>query len=173
VLILREVLRWQATDVAELLDTSVASVNSALQRARATLASIDVERLDTTVDPEHEALLARYVDAFERYDMTALAKLLRDDVVISMPPHDLWLQGTDNVIGWMVGPGQGCAGSKLLPVAANGTAGFGSYKPAGEGRWEPWALQVIEVKDGRISGHHNFLYPELFAEFGLPAFLEG
>ena len=173
VLILREVLRWQATDVAELLDTSVASVNSALQRARATLASIDVERLDTTVDPEHEALLARYVDAFERYDMTALAKLLRDDVVISMPPHDLWLQGTDNVIGWMVGPGQGCAGSKLLPVAANGTAGFGSYKPAGEGRWEPWALQVIEVKDGRISGHHNVLYPELFAEFGLPAFLEG
>jgi RNA polymerase sigma-70 factor (ECF subfamily) len=172
VLILREVLRWQATDVAELLDTSVASVNSALQRARATLASIDVERLDTTVDPEHEALLARYVDAFERYDMTALAKLLRDDVVISMPPHDLWLQGTDNVIGWMVGRGHACAGSKLLPVAANGTAGFGSYKPAGPGRWEPWALQVIEVKDGRISGHHNFLYPELFAEFGLPPFLE-
>jgi len=173
VLILREVLRWQATDVAELLDTSVASVNSALQRARATLASIDVERLDTTVDPQHETLLARYVDAFERYDMTALAKLLRDDVVISMPPHDLWLRGTDNVIGWMVGPGHACAGSKLLPVAANGTAGFGSYKPAGPGRWEPWALQVIEVKDGRISGHHNFIYPELFAEFGLPPFLEG
>jgi RNA polymerase sigma-70 factor (ECF subfamily) len=104
--------------------------------------------------------------------MTALAKLLRDDVVISMPPHDLWLRGTDNVIGWMVGPGHACAGSKLLPVAANGTAGFGSYKPAGPGRWEPWALQVIEVKDGRISGHHNFLYPELFAEFGLPPFLE-
>jgi RNA polymerase sigma-70 factor, ECF subfamily len=173
VLILREVLRWQATDVAELLDTSVASVNSALQRARATLASIDVERLDTTVDPEHEALLARYVEAFERYDMTALAKLLRDDVVISMPPHDLWLQGTDNVIGWMSGPGIGCSGSKLLPVDANGTAAFGSYKPVGPGRWEPWALQVIEVKDGRISGHHNFIFPELFAEFGLPPFLEG
>jgi RNA polymerase sigma-70 factor (ECF subfamily) len=173
VLILCEVLRWQATEVAELLDTTVASVNSALQRARATLGSLDVDRLDTTVDPEHEALLARYVDAFERYDMTALAQLLRDDVVISMPPHDLWLQGPEQVIGWMVGPGQGCAGSKLLAVSANGTAGFGSYKPAGEGRWEPWALQVIEVKDGRISGHHNFLYPELFAEFGLPAFLEG
>ena len=172
VLILREVLRWQATEVAELLDTTVASVNSALQRARATLASIDVDRLDTTVDPEHEALLARYVDAFERYDMTALAQLLRDDVVISMPPHDLWLQGIDDLVGWMVGPGKGCAGSKLLPVAASGTAGFGSYKVAGPGRWEPWALQVIEVKDGRISGHHNFLYPELFAEFGLPPFLE-
>jgi RNA polymerase sigma-70 factor (ECF subfamily) len=173
VLILCEVLKWQATEVAELLESSVASVNSALQRARATLGSVEIDRLDTTVDPEHEALLARYVDAFERYDMTALAKLLRDDVVISMPPHDLWLQGPDEVIGWMVGPGHACAGSKLLPVAANGTAAFGSYKIAAPGRWEPWALQVIEVKDGRISGHHNFLYPELFEQFGLPPFLEG
>jgi RNA polymerase sigma-70 factor, ECF subfamily len=173
VLILREVLRWQATEVAELLDTSVPSVNSALQRARATLAGLEVDQLDTTVDPEHEALLARYVDAFERYDMAALARLLRDDAVISMPPHDLWLEGRDQVIGWMAGPGHECAGSKLLPVLANGTAGFGSYKPAGPGRWEPWSLQVIEVKDGAISAHHNFLYPELFAEFGLPPFLEG
>jgi RNA polymerase sigma-70 factor (ECF subfamily) len=172
VLILCEVLKWQATEVSDLLDTTVASVNSALQRARATLAGLQVDQLDATVDPEHEALLARYVDAFERYDMTALAKLLRDDVVISMPPHDLWLEGIENVIGWMEGPGIGCAGSKLIPVAANGTAGFGSYKPAGPGRWEPWALQVIEVKGGRISGHHNFLYPELFAEFGLPPYLE-
>jgi len=172
VLILCEVLKWQATEVAELLDTTVASVNSALQRARATLASLEIDQLDSTVDPEHEALLARYVDAFERYDMTALAALLRDDVVISMPPHDLWLEGPENVIGWMVGPGIGCAGSKLLAVQANGTAGFGAYKPAGPGRWEPWSLQVIEVKGGRISGHHNFLYPELFAEFGLPPHLE-
>ena len=130
VLILCEVLKWQATEVAELLETSVASVNSALQRARATLGSLPIDELDSTVDPEHEALLARYVDAFERYDMTALAALLRDDVVISMPPHDLWLQGPDDVVGWMVGPGHACAGSKLLPVWANGTAGFGSYKPA-------------------------------------------
>jgi RNA polymerase sigma-70 factor (ECF subfamily) len=172
VLILCEVLKWPATEVAELLDTSVPSVNSALQRARATLGGLDVDELDTTVDPEHEALLARYVDAFERYDMAALAQLLRDDVVISMPPHDLWLQGPDNVVAWMEGPGIGCQGSRLLRVEANGTAAFGSYKPAGEGRWEPWALQVIEVKDGRISGHHNFLYPELFAEFGLPPHLE-
>jgi RNA polymerase sigma-70 factor (ECF subfamily) len=172
VLILCEVLKWQAAEVAELLETSVASVNSALQRARATLATLEIDRIDTTVDPAHEALLAAYVDAFERYDMTALAKLLRDDVVISMPPHDLWLQGPDNVIGWMAGPGEGCAGSKLLAVEANGTAGYGSYKPAGPGRWEPWALQVIEIKDGRIAGHHNFLYPELFAEFGLPTHLE-
>jgi RNA polymerase sigma-70 factor, ECF subfamily len=172
VLILCEVLKWQATEVAELLETSVASVNSALQRARATLATMDVDDLDTTVSAEHEELLARYVDAFERYDMTALAQLLRDDVVISMPPHDLWLQGVDQVIGWMEGPGHACANSKLLAVTANGTAAFGSYKPAGPGRWEPWSLQVIEVRDGRISAHHNFLYPELFAEFGLPPFIE-
>jgi RNA polymerase sigma-70 factor (ECF subfamily) len=172
VLVLCEVLKWSASDVATLLETTVASVNSALQRARATMAALDVERLDPTVGPEQEALLARYVDAFERYDMTALAALLRDDVVISMPPHDLWLQGPDNVVGWMVGPGHACEGSKLLPVWANGTAGFGAYKPAGPGRWEPWSLQVIEFRGGRLSGHHNFLYPELFAEFGLPPFVE-
>ena len=173
VLILCEVLKWPATEVAALLETSVASVNSTLQRARATLGSLEIDELDSTVDPEHEALLARYVDAFERYDMTALAALLRDDVVISMPPHDLWLQGPDNVVGWMVGPGHACEGSKLLPVWANGTAGFGAYKPAGPGRWEPWSLQVIEFRGGRLSGHHNFLYPELFAEFGLPAVRRG
>ena len=172
VLILCEVLKWQATEVAELLETSVASVNSALQRARATLASMEADELDTTVSPEHEALLARYVDAFERYDMTALAQLLREDVVISMPPHDLWLQGIDQVIGWMEGPGHECAGSKLLAVQANGTAAFGSYRKVGPGRWEPWSLQVIEVRDGKISAHHNFLYPELFAEFGLPPVIE-
>ncbi len=171
-LILCEVLRWQATEVAELLDTSVASVNSALQRARATLASIEIDQLDTTVDPEHEALLARYIDAFERYDMTALVRLLQHDVVVSMPPHDLWLEGIDELVAWFTGPGAGCAGSKLIAVEANGTAAFGSYKPAGPGRWEPWSLQVIEVRDGRISGHHNFLFPDLFEEFGLPPFLE-
>jgi RNA polymerase sigma-70 factor (ECF subfamily) len=173
VLILCEVLRWSAAEVAELLDTSVASVNSALQRARATLASIDSDDLDSTVDPQHEALLTRYVDAFERYDMTALARLLRDDVVMSMPPFDLWLRGPDEVVAWMLGPGAACADSKLLPVSANGTAAFGSYKPAGPDRRDPWALQVIEVRDGLIAGHHNFIYPELFEAFGLPSFVDG
>ena len=173
VLILCEVLRWQATEVSELLETSVASVNSALQRARATLAALDTAALDSTVDPAHEELLARYVDAFERYDMTALAQLLRDDVVISMPPYDLWLEGPEEVIGWMRGPGHECSGSKLVRVEANGTAAFGSYRIAGPDRWEPWSLQVIEVRGGKISGHHNFLEPlGLFEEFGLPAFLD-
>ena len=173
VLILCEVLKWPATEVAELLDTSVASVNSALQRSRATLAQLDLDELDTAVDPENEALLTRYVAAFEAYDMTALASLLRDDVVMSMPPFDLWLQGPSNVVEFMVGPGHECAGSKLLAVHANGTPAFGSYKPVGPGRWEPWAIQVIEVRNRAISGHHNFVYSELFAEFGLPPFLEG
>src|SRR5436190_11184196 len=133
VLILCEVLRWSAQDAAELLDTSVASVNSALQRARATMATLETESLDSTLDPEHEALLARYVDAFERYDMDALVELLRDDVVLSMPPYELWLQGVDNLVGWFQGQGIGCAGSRVLPVAVNGSAGFGSYRMARPG----------------------------------------
>ncbi len=173
VLILCEVLKWHAAEAAELLEVTIASVNSALQRARATLAALDADSLDTTADAEHQALLARYVDAFERYDMDALVSLLHDDAVMSMPPYDLWLEGADQVVAWMAGPGIGCKGSKLIAVEASGTAGFASYKPAGPGRWEPWALQVVEVRDGLISGHHNFLYPELFAGFGLPASLGG
>ena len=170
VLILCEVLKWQAAEVAELLESSVASVNSALQRARATLADAPAGSLDPVTDPEQAELLARYVDAFERYDMDALTQLLRDDVVLSMPPWDLWLQGRDDLLAWFVGPGIGCAGSKLIPVEVNGTAGFASYKPAAPGRW---AIQVVEVRDGRISAHHNFIGADLFAQFGLPDHLEG
>ena len=126
VLILREVLRWQATEVAELLDTTVASVNSALQRARATLADRDLERRrrPAAVDPAQEALLARYVDAFERYDITSLVALLHDDAVMSMPPYDFWLQGPDEMGKWFLGPGSGCEGSRLVPTTANGCAGL-------------------------------------------------
>jgi RNA polymerase sigma-70 factor (ECF subfamily) len=172
VLILCEVLRWSAQDAADLLDTSVASVNSALQRARATMAALEGEHLDSTLDPEHEALLVRYVDAFERYDIDALVQLLRDDVVLSMPPYELWLQGPENLAGWFLGQGIGCDGSRLLPIAVNGTAGFGSYRKMRPGVWEPFAIQVVEVADGKIVGHHNFLYPERFADFGLPPRIE-
>jgi RNA polymerase sigma-70 factor (ECF subfamily) len=172
-LILCEVLRWQATEVAELLDTSVASVNSALQRARATMATMPIESLDSTVDPQHQALLARYVDAFERYDIPALVGLLRDDVVLSMPPFDLWMRGAQELAGWFLGEGIVCQGGRLLPIDVNGTAGFGNYHLVRPGLWEPWAIQVIEVADGKISGHHNFLYPEHFAAFGLPPRIEG
>jgi RNA polymerase sigma-70 factor (ECF subfamily) len=171
VLILREVLRWQATEVAELLETSVASVNSALQRARATLASRDVSH-PPAVDAEQRALLARYVDAFERYDITSLVTLLHDDAVMSMPPYDFWLRGPVEMGRWFLGEGSGCRGSRLVPTAANGCAAFGSYRPDGQGGHRPWALQVIEISGDRIVGHHNFLDTALFAAFGLPACLE-
>ncbi|WP_206518039.1 sigma-70 family RNA polymerase sigma factor [Rhodococcus sp. X156] len=171
VLILREVLRWQAAEVAVLLDTSVASVNSALQRARATMATTRSAPLDSTLDARQTDLLTRYVDAFERYDIDALVRLLKEDVVLSMPPFPFWMRGADDLAAWFLGPGIVCQGGRLLPVQVNGTAGFGNYHRVGPGRWEPWAIQVIEVSDGRISGHHNFLGAEQFAAFGLPPVL--
>ncbi len=172
VLILAEVLRWPAVEVAELLGTSVASVNSALQRARKTLASHQGERLDPVTDPAHRDLLERYVDTFERYDIAALVSLLRDDAVLSMPPFDVWLQGPSELADWFLGEGIVCQGGRLLPIQVNGTAGFGNYHCAAPGLWEPFALQVIEVAGNQIIGHHNFLYPEIFAEFGLPPRIE-
>ena len=175
VLILREVLRWQASEVAELLDTSVASVNSALQRARAQLSDNDLTP-DTPVDPLDDAqreLLDRYVAAFEEYDMDALTSLLQEDATLSMPPFDLWLQGADEVRAWFVGHGIGCKGSRLLPVNANGSPGFAQYRPSAAGGWEPWALQVLEISDGRIAHLNSFLDTQrLFPLFGLPARLD-
>ena len=175
VLILREVLRWQATEVAELLDTSVASVNSALQRARATLAarSLDEQVVHPTgVDEEQEALLARYVEAFERYDIPSLVALLHEDAVMSMPPFDFWLQGPEQFAAWFVGDGSVCRGSRLLATRANGGIAFACYHPDPAGGHTPWSVQVLEVADGRIIGHHNFLNTELFGVFGLPAHLD-
>lgn len=173
VLILREVLRWQASEVAELLDTSVASVNSALQRARATLASHhDDDDPPAPVSADQQALLARYVDAFERYDIPSLVSLLHDDAVMSMPPYDFWVQGPVEMGRWFLGQGIGCRGSRLVATHANGCPAFGSYKPDPEGGFKPWAVQVIEVSGDRIVGHHNFLDTDLFAAFGLPAHLD-
>ncbi len=177
VLILCEVLRWQATEVAELLDSSVASVNSALQRARATLAAGNVSTSDPApeLNADDRALLARYVDAFERYDMEELTALIQEDATQSMPPFDLWLSGRDDILEWWVGPGAGCRGSRLVPtVAANGSPAYGQYKPSesGEG-YDPWALQVIELENGRIVEFTFFLDTEtLFPLFGLPARLD-
>jgi RNA polymerase sigma-70 factor (ECF subfamily) len=171
VLILREVLQWKASEVAELLGTTVASVNSALQRARATLADREIADTDTyaPTDPDQRDLLDRYVEAFERYDMEALTLLLREDAVMSMPPYDLWLRGPADIVAFMVGPGAGCEGSRLVPTVANGTPAFGHYKPTGDGGHEPWALQVIEVTDGKIAGFHSFLdTARWFPLFGLP-----
>jgi RNA polymerase sigma-70 factor (ECF subfamily) len=130
------------------------------------------ETLDDVVDPDHQALLARYVDAFERYDIPTLVALLRDDVVLSMPPWEVWLQGPQELADWFLGEGIVCQNGRLLPVTVNGTGGFGNYHYVSPGVWEPWAIQVIEVADGRIIGHHNFLYPHMFPEFGLPMRIE-
>ncbi|MEO6125031.1 MAG: sigma-70 family RNA polymerase sigma factor [Ilumatobacteraceae bacterium] len=173
VLILREVLCWHADEVAELLDTSVASVNSALQRARATMAAdAGGHKPSTAVDPSQQALLARYIDAFERYDMTKLVELLHDDAIMSMPPFTMWLEGPDQITEFFVGQGAACEGSKLVATTANGCPAFGSYKPDPNGGYAPWAIQVIEMADDRITGHHNFLDTKLFEAFGLPAHLD-
>jgi RNA polymerase sigma-70 factor (ECF subfamily) len=174
VLILREVLRWKATEVAELLDTTVASVNSALQRARSTLAAANLGA-GGPMDEAQRKLLARYVDAFERYDMDSLTSLLREDAMWSMPPYELWLQTHDDIRTWCLGPGIGCRGSRLVPTVANGSPAFGQYKPGDtKGILEPWSLQVLEVSGDRISGITFFLdTARWFPLFDLPPRFEG
>jgi RNA polymerase sigma-70 factor, ECF subfamily len=172
VLILREVLRWKADEVASLLETSVPSVNSALQRARATLATRSVTDAEVAEprDDEQRRLLARYVDAFERYDMDALTAVLHEDATQSMPPFALWLTGPDEIARWMLGPGAACRGSKLVPLVANGLPAFGQYKPSGpNGELEPWSVNVLEIAGGRIVTLTFFLDTErLFPLFDLP-----
>jgi RNA polymerase sigma-70 factor, ECF subfamily len=170
VLILCEVLRWKASEVAELLETSVASVNSALQRARATLETVDIVDTAPTVDEADTDLLARYVEAFQAYDMEALTALIKEDAVQSMPPYDLWLQGREDIFTWWLGPGIGCRGSRVVPTtSANGSPAFGQYKPSPDGGYDPWALQVLELAGGRIVELTFFLETEtLFPLFGLP-----
>jgi RNA polymerase sigma-70 factor, ECF subfamily len=172
VLILCEVLRWKAAEVAELLETSVASVNSALQRARATLEASDLSAAGTSaLDEADTELLARYVEAFERYDMDALTSLIHEDATQSMPPYALWVSGRDDILAWWVGPGAGCRDSRVIPtVTANGSPAFGQYKPNPDGEGHvPWALQVLEVERGRIVGFTFFLDTEtVFPLFGLP-----
>src|SRR3954454_20699617 len=177
VLILREVLRWQASEVAELLGMTVVSVNSALQRARATIDALDRDASGPAVlQGDEQDLLDKYVDCFERYDIDNLVKLVADDAEFSMPPFDLWLHGTPDIAKWYVGQGSGCEDSRMIALRANGCAAFAQYKPPGPNRWEPWALQVIEVGDGKIPGLHHWIPPfagELFEAFGLPDHLEG
>jgi RNA polymerase sigma-70 factor, ECF subfamily len=177
VLILREVFRWRAAEVAELLETSVPSVNSALQRARATLDQRNVSEADTTpsVDKADAAMLARYVEAFERYDMDALTSLIHEDATQSMPPYSLWLSGRSNILEWWVGPGAGCRGSRVIPtLTANGSPAFGQYKPSETGSgFDPWALQVLEIEKGKVAEFTFFLGTEtIFPLFGLPPRLE-
>jgi RNA polymerase sigma-70 factor, ECF subfamily len=177
VLLLCEVFKWKAAEVAELLETSIASVNSALQRARATLEANELSAAGATpsVDEADAELLARYVQAFERYDMEELTSLIHEDATQSMPPFDLWLRGRDDILTWWVGPGGTCRDSRVIPtVAANGAPAFAQYRPVpgGEG-YEPWALQVLEIAHGKIVELTFFLDTErVFPLFGVPLQLE-
>jgi RNA polymerase sigma-70 factor, ECF subfamily len=179
VLVLREVLRWSAKEVAEVLETSVASVNSALQRARATLDELDLEDADAPARPDGEdesRLLEQYLEAFAAYDIDRIVALLRYDVVFDMPPLPLWLRGPADVGTFMLGPGAACRNSKLIATSANGLPAFASYKPDPDsGAWLPWSVTILEAstKDGEatVTGVHNFLapfMPSLFASFALP-----
>ena len=170
-LLLTEVLGWSASEVAESLDTSVAAVNSALQRARATLATRNVGPARMELSDEQSKLLERYVEAFERYDVDALTALLRDDATLSMPPYALWLRGREAIRAWLLGRGCGCRGSRLVPTAANGLPAYGQYRPGVDGApHQPWALVVLELSEDGILAWNSFLDTEtLFPRFGLPS----
>jgi RNA polymerase sigma-70 factor, ECF subfamily len=168
VLLLMEVLGWSASEVAENLETSVAAVNSALQRARTTLASCNVGE-PAAMSESQVRLLDRYVDAFQRYDVEELTSLLCQDATFSMPPYALWLRGPEAVRNWLLGRGCGCRGSRLIPTAACGSPAFAQYRPKPEGGHQPWALVVLELAGDRIGGWNSFLDTEtLFPRFGLP-----
>ncbi|XXS72887.1 sigma-70 family RNA polymerase sigma factor [Sorangium sp. So ce131] len=169
-LLLTEVLGWSAAEVAESLSTSVASINSALQRARATLSTRDLGDARVSLSDDQSALVDRYVTAFERYDVDTLTTLLHQDAVLSMPPYTLWLRGHDPIRAWLLGRGAGCRGSRLIPTAACGSPAFGQYRPAPEGGHKPWALIVLELSGDRIATMTSFLDTEaLFPRFGLPS----
>jgi RNA polymerase sigma-70 factor, ECF subfamily len=174
VLLLRDVLRWKADEVARLLDSTVASVNSALQRARATLAAVGGEIEPRPLDDGARDLLDRYVDAFERYDIDAFVKLLHEDATQHMPPYEMWLRGREDIGTWMLGPGSKCRGSRVLATWANGSPAFAQYRLAEGGGREPWALHVLEVRDGRIAHISSFLDLDsgLFQRLGLPPALD-
>jgi RNA polymerase sigma-70 factor (ECF subfamily) len=169
VLVLREVLDWSATEVAELLGTSVDSVTSALARARSTMSKLDSASDARPLGDDDRSLLDRYVAAFEAYDVTTLVALLHEDATFAMPPYSFWMRGRVDIERWWNGPGAVCRNSRVLLTRANGGPAAAVYHPAAADRWEPFALHVFEVRDGRIGGICHFLDTSLFADFGLPA----
>jgi RNA polymerase sigma-70 factor (ECF subfamily) len=170
VLLLTQVLNWSGAETAEALDMSVAAVNSALQRARATLDTRNPAVVPRALNEEQQQLVARYVAAFEAYDVEALTKLLHEDATLSMPPYEMWLQGHAEIAKWLNSFGLGCRGSILVPVEACGTQAFAQYRRMGE--W-PWALLMLDIRDDRIMGMTSYLDVEtLFPRFGLPMRLE-
>lgn len=177
-LILREVLGFSAVEVADLHGSSVASANSALQRARATLAARRAETGDLAAPPSdavQRALAERYAAAFSRFDMEELNMLLHVDATMCLPPYALWMRGAGDIQAWLSGPAVGCRGSRLIPAVANGSPAFGQYRPSADGTgFDPWALQVVDVRGDRVTGISFFRDTErLFPLFGLPAHVDG
>jgi RNA polymerase sigma-70 factor, ECF subfamily len=173
-LLLTEVLGWSAAEVAVCLETSVAAVNSSLQRARATLAARRVPAAAATLSPSQEELLERYVEAFHHYDVDGLVALLREDATLSMPPYTLWLRGPDAIRTWLLGRGSGCRGSRLIATRACGSPAFAQYRLGADGVHFPWSLTVLELDGDRIVAWNSFLDTErLFPLFGLPMILSG
>jgi RNA polymerase sigma-70 factor (ECF subfamily) len=174
VLILREVLKWKASEVAKLLDTTVVSVNSALQRARSTLSerNVTLESASQPVDDAQQELLARYVDTFERFDIEALIALLHEDVTMQMPPYPLWMQGAGEYRTWLNGPGAECVGSRLAPINANGAPAFAQWRRDPNGGYRAWAIHLLTISGGAITAMDFFVDPELFALFDLPVHLD-
>lgn len=175
VLILRDVLAWRAAEVAELLEISVAAANSQLQRARETMKAVKdgskgaVPNASRAVE---EDVVTRYVEAFERYDMDAIATMLSEDAMMSMPPFQLYLKGRKNVVTWMAGPGFECEGSKTIPVQVNGGPGFAQYRIDPAGGFAPWGVHAVIVRDGAVAEETVFLGPEIFASLGLKDHLD-
>jgi RNA polymerase sigma-70 factor (ECF subfamily) len=171
VLILRDVLRWQAAEVADLLDATVVSVNGLLRRARTTLASRDLAAIGPALSSQRDQeLLARYVEAFERLDIETLVSLLRDDAIFSMPPYGLWLEGIASIREWLID--NVCLLKRFVPLDVNGSPGFAIYQVAGpDGACEAFGIQVLELSASRITAIHTFLDPDLFPLFGLPSTL--
>ena len=167
VLLATQVLNWSAAETAESLGMTVASVNSALQRARATLDARPAPTTPAELSAEQSRLVSRYVEAFERYDVVALGQLLHEDATLSMPPYDMWLRGRDSISRWMLTLGIGCKGSKLVPVqACGGMPAFAQYRQGGA---QPWAIIVLDLRGDRIAGVTTYLDTEtLFPRFGLP-----
>ena len=168
-LLLSEVLGWSAQEVAASLEMSAAAVNSALQRARATLASKNVSMTGEPLSDAQAELLDKYVDAFHEYDVDALVALMREDATLSMPPYTLWLQGPDAIRAWLLGRGKGCRGSRLIRTDACGSPAFAQYRRGDAGSYHPWSLTILELEGDRIRAWNAFLDTErLFPMFGLP-----
>lgn len=171
VLILRDVLRWSAAEVAEALDTTTAAVNSALQRAHAQMTGrgLTEDSVESELTPAQQQLLERYVDAFWRKDIDTIVSLLTAEATWDMPPFTSWFKGAD-AIGWLIGtecPG-GAHDMPMLETRANGQPAYGLYMRTPAGDFVPFQLQVLELDGDRVKHVTAFFDHALFATFGLP-----